>query len=85
MKVINEVIAQITEHRYCESSQLLAKSLASACHPKYPINLLDISKVLDGSNKQLLYELMNITYQRDFNCFAQSEALNWLRRNKFIK
>ena len=85
MKIIDKVIAQISEHRFSGSSEYLAMALASACNNHYKISMLDASVKLDTENKNLLFELMNIAQQPDFSNDAQDNALHWLRENDFIK
>ncbi|AEP29391.1 hypothetical protein [Brumicola nitratireducens] len=85
MNVINDIIAVIEEHKYCSSSELLAEALASFCSPAYNVNLLEICKKLDGSNKDLVNRLINVTYGWLPDFKAQDEALRWLKKEKFIK
>jgi hypothetical protein len=85
MEVINEIKAVIAEHKYCSSSELLARALASACNRSYTVNLLELSKVLDGSNKDLVNRLINNNYYMLQNLKAQDEALRWLKKEKLIK
>jgi hypothetical protein len=85
MEVINEIKAVIAEHKYCSSSELLAQALASACSRSYEVNLFDLIKVLDGSNKHLLNQLININYYWLPDLKPQEEALKWLKKEKLIK
>tara|TARA_R110001583_G_scaffold71007_3_gene200385 strand:+ start:5450 stop:5707 length:258 start_codon:yes stop_codon:yes gene_type:complete len=85
MKEINDIKAVLSEHRYCHSSELLAQALASACNRRYNVNLFELIKVLDGTNKHLLNELININYHWLLNFEPQLEALQWLKKEKFIK
>jgi hypothetical protein len=84
MKAINEIKAVLEEHKYCSSSDLLARALASACSPAYSVNLLELCKVLDGSNKDLVSQLININYHWLPDLKAQDEALKWLKNEKLI-
>jgi hypothetical protein len=85
MKIIDKIIAQVSEHRFSGSSEYLAIALASACNARYKVSLLDASVKLDTDSKQLLIELMNIAQQPDFSNADQDGALRWLRDNKFIE
>lgn len=85
MKEINEIKAVLKEHKYCSSSQLLAQALASACSRDYDVNLFELIKVLDGSNKHLLKELIDITYYWPPDLKPYEQALKWLKSEKFIK
>tara|TARA_R110001583_G_scaffold23947_1_gene87784 strand:+ start:736 stop:993 length:258 start_codon:yes stop_codon:yes gene_type:complete len=85
MKEINEIKAVLTEHKYCSSSELLAQALASACSRDYDVNLFELIKVLDGTNKHLLNELININYHWLPDLEPQVHALKWLKKEKFIK
>ncbi|MDO6710348.1 hypothetical protein Q4567_06435 [Aliiglaciecola sp. 2_MG-2023] len=85
MEVINEIKAVITEHRYCSSSELFAQALASACSRDYDVNLFQLIKVLDGSNKHLLNQLINVNYYLLDDLKAQEQALTWLKQEKLIK
>jgi hypothetical protein len=85
MKVIEEIKAVLEEHKYCTSSDLLALALASACSRSYAVNLFELIKVLDGSNKHLLNQLININYYLLPDLKAQGEALKWLKNEKLIK
>lgn len=84
MKIIDKIIAQISEHRFSGSSECLAVALASACNSGYKVSLLDASVKLDTESKQLLIELMNIAQQPDFSNADQDRALRWLREKKYI-
>lgn len=75
IKAINEIKAVPEEHKYCSSSDLVAQALASACSRSYDVNLFELSRVLDGSNKYLLNKLININYYALPDLKAQEEAL----------
>jgi hypothetical protein len=85
MEVIDQVVEKLDEHRGTGSSQVLANALASACNSDYGVSLLDASVRLDAQNKQLFNRLANIRQEPDYSNADQSEALQWLRKNKFIK
>ncbi|MEO9944053.1 MAG: hypothetical protein ABJV04_02915 [Aliiglaciecola sp.] len=85
MKEINDIKAVLTEHRYCHSSELLAQALASACNRRYTVNLLTLSEVLDEYNQDLVKGLININYRFLPDLKAHEEALQWLKKEKFIK
>jgi hypothetical protein len=85
MKAINEIKAVLEEHKYCTSSDLLAQALASACSRSYDVNLFELIKVLDGSNKHLLNQLINVNYYLLDDLKAQEQALKWLKEEKRIQ
>tara|TARA_R110000765_G_scaffold425067_2_gene537206 strand:- start:1750 stop:2007 length:258 start_codon:yes stop_codon:yes gene_type:complete len=85
MNVINEIKSVITAHKYCSSSELLVQALASACSRSYKVNLFELIKVLDVSNKHLLNQLININYYLLDDLKAQEQALKWLKEEKLIK
>ena len=83
MEIITKVIEQIAEHRYSSSSEILAHSLYSACHHgNFPgPNLLNVASTLDQDNRQLFFELANISNHHDYSNNAQSEALKYIKEN----
>ena len=84
MKVIDDVIAQLSENPHCGSSCFLGEALASACNSNYKVSMLDASVKLDMDSKRLLLGLMQIAQQPDYSNSDQSKALTWLRENEYI-
>lgn len=67
MKIIDDVITRIEELDGSGASQVLADALASACHSKYKVSMLDVSVKLDKRGKQYVLGLMQISSQHDFS------------------
>ncbi len=80
MKVIDEVLAQIEEHRYARSSEVLAHALVSACTRTDGPSLLSVSASLDDRNFRLFCRLARITHERDYSNTAQANAVRALDR-----
>ena len=79
MKIINEILAIISEHPRTGSSRVLAAALASACNTHYAVSLLDVSARLDESGRRLVERLARITQEPDYSNAAQDKALQRLR------
>lgn len=79
MKIINEILAIISEHPRTGSSRVLAAALASACNSHYVVSLLDVSVRLDESGRRLVERLARITQEPDYSNAAQDKALERLR------
>ena len=79
MKIINEILAIISEHPRTGSSRVLAAALASACNTQYTVSLLDVSARLDENSMRLVARLARITQESDYSNDAQDQALEHLR------
>ena len=79
MKIINEILAIISEHPRTGSSRVLAAALASACNSHYAVSLLDVSARLDENSMRLVARLARITQEPDYSNDAQDQALQRLR------
>ena len=79
MKIINEILAIISEHPRTGSSRVLAAALASACNTHYAVSLLDVSARLDENSMRLVARLARITQEPDYSNDAQDQALQRLR------
>ena len=79
MKIINEILAIISEHPRTGSSRVLAAALASACNTHYAVSLLDVSAKLDENSRRLVERLARITQEPDYSNDAQDQALQRLR------
>ena len=79
MKIINEILAIISEHPRTGSSRVLAAALASACNTQYTVSLLDVSARLDENSMRLVARLARITQEPDYSNDAQDQALQRLR------
>ena len=79
MKILNEILAIISEHPRTGSSRVLAAALASACNTQYIVSLLDVSVRLDESGRRLVERLARITLEADYSNDAQDRALQRLR------
>ena len=79
MKLINEVLAQIREHRHSKSSELLGRALWSACTMDSGPSLLAVSANLDEKNARLFARLARITDEPDYSNLAQSSAFHELQ------
>ena len=84
MQLIDEVLAQIEEHRFSSFAEFLAQALASACSKHYSISLLDAAVKLDRNNKQILFRMMSITSEPDFSNADQAAAIRRLRELELI-
>jgi hypothetical protein len=78
MKILNEILAIISEHPRTGSSRVLAAALASACNTQYTVSLLDVSVRLDESGRRLVERLARITQEPDYSNYAQDKALERL-------
>ena len=79
MKILNEILAIISEHPRTGSSRVLAAALASACNTHYAVSLLDVSARLDENSMRLVARLARITQEPDYSNDAQDRALQRLR------
>ncbi|WP_081100778.1 hypothetical protein [Aeromonas salmonicida] len=79
MKILNEILAIISEHPRTGSSRVLAAALASACNTQYTVSLLDVSVRLDESGWRLVERLARITQEPDYSNYAQDKTLERLR------
>lgn len=79
MKILNEILAIISEHPRTGSSRVLAAALASACNTHYAVSLLDVSARLDENSMRLVARLARITQEPDYSNDAQDQALQRLR------
>lgn len=85
MQIIDNVLAQITEHHGASSSVFLAQALASACSRHYSVSLLDASVKLDQNSMGLFCRLAAISKEPDFSNAAQDRALRRLRELEYIE
>ncbi len=79
MKIINEILAIISEHPHTGSSRVLAAALASACNSHYAVSLLDVSVRLDENGRRLVERLARITQEPNYSNEAQDQAIQRLR------
>lgn len=79
MKILNEILAILSEHPRTGSSRVLAAALASACNTHYAVSLLDVSARLDENGRRLVERLARITQEPDYSNNAQDQALQRLR------
>ncbi|ATL92707.1 hypothetical protein CK911_07750 [Aeromonas sp. CU5] len=79
MKILNEILAIISEHPRTGSGRVLAAALASACNTQYTVSLLDVSVRLDENGRRLVERLARITQEPDYSNDSQDQALQRLR------
>jgi len=76
MRVIDEVLKQIEEHKHSRSSEVLAGAVLSACGlPCQAFTLLSASTRLDDHGKTLVSELLSIAQQPDFSNADKDAAI----------
>ncbi|SFG37477.1 hypothetical protein [Neptunomonas qingdaonensis] len=76
MRIIDEILKQVKEHKHSRSSEVLAGAVLSACGlPCKAFTLLSVSTRLDAQGKTLVAELMNIAQQPDFSNADQDAAI----------
>ncbi|NRB41829.1 MAG: hypothetical protein HRU20_25710 [Pseudomonadales bacterium] len=84
MKLIDKVMAKITDLDHSGGAYQLATAMASACSSHYKFAALDCSVRLDEENKQLVVDLLSITSEPDFSNADQDQCLRDLRETQLI-
>ena len=75
MEILNEIYDVIEEHRYSNSSKVMAKAVLSACSCGYDAPPLLAMSGFDDENKERIFRLINICEQGDFSNAAQDEMI----------
>lgn len=80
MDILERTKTKIASLSGCSAAYLLAHAAWSACdHRELPgPSFLELSSTLDGSNKELAWQLMNISVLGDYSNRDQAEMLYWL-------
>lgn len=85
MKLLEDVKNKIIYLHTCSAAYILAHAAWSACdHRELPgPSALRVSVALDSSNKELVYQLQQITSCHDYSNDDQAEMLKWLDSNDY--
>lgn len=87
MEILEQAKQQISYLHTCDSAYILAHAAWSACdHRMYPGPCaMEIGSSLDGTRKQLVFQLQQITNQPDFSNSDQAEMLRLLHARGYTK
>lgn len=80
MQVLEQVKGRINTLQTCDAAYILAHAAWSACDHRMPPGpcAMEVSSKLDSNNRELVFQLQQITNQPDFSNSDQAEMLRWL-------